>query len=114
MKSYLFEPTKSNVSTIVLFCKYWQFWRNKPALQIWQLIKCTFTWSINDSDNINFFKCVQNCVNIRVFRKLTTLTILTSEALLREKNPVTKCYPSGIRTQAASDFKSNTILSTLT
>ena len=33
---------------------------------------------------------------IRVFRKLTTLTIMTilaSEALLREKNPVTKCYP---------------------
>ena len=33
----------------------------------------------------------------RVFRKLTTLTIMTilaSEALLREKNPVTKCYPS--------------------
>ena len=32
----------------------------------------------------------------RVFRKLTTLTIMTilaSEALLREKNPVTKCYP---------------------
>ena len=49
--------------------------------------------------------------DIRVFRKLT---ILRSEALLREKNPVTKCYPSGIRTQAASDFKSNTILSTLT
>ena len=37
---------------------------------------------------------------IRVFRKLTTLTIMTilaSETLLalpREKNPVTKCYPS--------------------
>ena len=53
----------------------------------------------------------------RVFRKLTTLTImaiLASDALLRQKNPVTKCYPNGIRTQAASDLKSNTILSTLT
>ena len=33
----------------------------------------------------------------RVFRKLTILTIMTilaTEALLREKNPVTKCYPS--------------------
>ena len=32
----------------------------------------------------------------RVFRKLTTLTImaiLASVALLREKNPATKCYP---------------------
>ena len=34
--------------------------------------------------------------------------------LLREKNPMTKCYPSGNKTQAASDYKSNTILSTLT
>ena len=54
---------------------------------------------------------------IRVFRKLTTLTImaiLTSEVLLRPKNPVTKCYPSGIRTQAASDLKSNTFYTNLT
>ena len=35
-------------------------------------------------------------LNNRVFRKLTKLAImaiLTSEALLHEKNPVTKCYP---------------------
>ena len=40
--------------------------------------------------------------------------MLASEALLREKNPVTKCYPRENRTRAASDSKSNTILSTLT
>ena len=35
-------------------------------------------------------------IPFRVFRKMTTLTIMTilaSEALLREKYPVTKCYP---------------------
>ena len=54
---------------------------------------------------------------IRVFRKLTKfaiMAILASEALLREKNPVAKCYPSTNRTQAASDSEPNTILSTLT
>ena len=47
-------------------------------------------------------------------RKLTKLAILISEALLHEKNPVEKCYPSGNRIQAASDSKSNMLLSTLT
>ena len=42
------------------------------------------------------------------------MAIYASEALLREKNPVAKCYPSENRTQAASDSKSNAILSTLT
>ena len=46
-------------------------------------------------------KCVSDDTGFwmtRVFRRLTIMAILTSEALLREKNPVTKCYPSGIRT----------------
>ena len=50
--------------------------------------------------------------------KLAIMPILTSEALLREKNPVTKCYPPvGIEPRPViitSDSKSNTILSTLT
>ena len=48
--------------------------------------------------------------------KLAIMAILPSEALLREKKPVAKCYPppGGNRTQAASDSKSNIILSTLT
>ena len=50
----------------------------------------------DDTIEINVFLSSVN----RVFPKLTTLTLMTilaSEvllALLREKNPVTKCYPS--------------------
>ena len=55
--------------------------------------------------------------NIRVFRKLTKLAvmaILASEALQCEKIQWQNVTSSGNRTQAASDSKSNTILSTLT
>ena len=44
----------------------------------------------------NWSECYRRGAYIRVFRKLTKLAImaiLTSEALLRGKNPVTKCHP---------------------
>ena len=47
------------------------------------------------------------------FTNYTNMPILAFSSLQHKtKNPVTKCYPSGNRTQAAS--KSKTILSTLT
>ena len=46
--------------------------------------------------------------------KLAIMAILASEDLLREKIQWQNVSPSGNRTQAASDSKSNTILSTLT
>ena len=63
--------------------------------------------------DVNNYHSLVNPVT-RVFHKLTKLAImaiLASEALLCEKNPAAKCYPCGNRTQAASDPKSNTILS---
>ena len=54
-------------------------------------------------------------IRIRDFSKLTKLAILTSEAFYYVKKiQCQNVTPCGYRTQAVSDSKSNTILSTLT
>ena len=65
-----------------------------------------------------FFQQIVDSFHNRIFCKLTKLAIMAisaSEASLREKNPVAKCYPPvGIEPRQPLIFKSNTILSTLT
>ena len=67
---------------------------NTPALYAKNSSASEFKLSVVDLMFVTFVE-LQVFAHNRVFRKLTKLAImaiLASEALLREKNPVTKCY----------------------
>ena len=55
-------------------------------------------------------------LSIRVFHKRTEIPILAFSSLLHKNEKIQwqNVTPSGNRTQAASDYKSNMLLSTLT